>query len=184
MKALTKEQQKLVEQNHNLIYDIAIRKNWDIEEYYGILAIGMCKAAKIYDDSKGEFSTVANRCMENEVYNYWRKLQRKHAIPNDMVISYDTPVKHTGSKDSDKFNVLLSDLFVDKNNYFDGIIVDETLKELFNILKKEKEKKIASLYVNGFNQAEIGEILSLSQQAVCYNLQKIREKWSNYLKDN
>ena len=44
-KSLTAEQQQLVIENHNLIYDFAKRKNLIIEEYYDILAIGLCNAA-------------------------------------------------------------------------------------------------------------------------------------------
>ena len=35
---LTKEQQELVEKNHNLIYGFANKNKLNIEEYYGILA--------------------------------------------------------------------------------------------------------------------------------------------------
>ena len=45
MKQLTPEQQKLVTDNHNLIYSLANAKNIDLDEYYDVLAIGLCKAA-------------------------------------------------------------------------------------------------------------------------------------------
>ena len=58
-KQLTSKQKELVEVNHNLIYKFASIKNVSIEEYYDILAIGLCKAAMAFDENKGKFSTVS-----------------------------------------------------------------------------------------------------------------------------
>ena len=41
---LTNDQRKLVEQNHNLIYAFLHTKNLNIEEWYDICAISLCKA--------------------------------------------------------------------------------------------------------------------------------------------
>lgn len=68
MNSLNKEQQKLVETNHNLIYSFAKSNNIDVEEFYDVLAIGLCKAALVYDENKGMFSTLAYKCMSNS-YN-------------------------------------------------------------------------------------------------------------------
>lgn len=183
MTPLTKEQQDLVSKNHNLIYEIAIRKKWDIEEYYDILAIALCKAAQIYDKNKGEFSTVANQCMENEVYNYWRKLQRLHRVPSDKIVSYDTPAKNVYAKDSDCYNVLLSDLFIDNKDDYNVVIANEIFRELLNLLT-EKEKQIALFCIYGFTQNEIALKLNSNQQNIFYQITKIRKKWKIYLDCN
>ena len=57
--------QELIEQNHNLIWEY-LHRNHLSEDYYGDAAIGLCKAAKYYDSSKGAFSTLAFKCMSNE----------------------------------------------------------------------------------------------------------------------
>ncbi len=65
--ALSKDQQDLVSDNHNLIYSYANKMNLDINEYYDLLAIGLCKAAKMYDPNRGyAFSTYAYFVMRNE----------------------------------------------------------------------------------------------------------------------
>ena len=42
---LTKEQKELVENNHKLIYYYIHKNGLSVDEYYDILAIGLCKAA-------------------------------------------------------------------------------------------------------------------------------------------
>ena len=78
MKPLTDEQQKLVEANHNLIYFLLKTYKWTIDKYYDIAAIGLCKAAQRYDESRGvNFSTYAMRVMYNEVIKEIRKEKAK-----------------------------------------------------------------------------------------------------------
>ena len=50
---LTKEQQKLVLNNHNLIYKCLKKYNLSAEEYYDIAAYALCKAALHFDPDKG-----------------------------------------------------------------------------------------------------------------------------------
>lgn len=66
MEPLTPQQQKLVEDNHNLIYSLAYKKNINLDEFYGDLAIGLCKAALAFDENRGKFSTLAYTSMYNE----------------------------------------------------------------------------------------------------------------------
>ena len=67
----------LIEENHNLIYSYLHKMRLDIEEYYDLAAIGLCKAANNFDETKGfKFSTYAYRCMNNEVLNQIRKESR------------------------------------------------------------------------------------------------------------
>ena len=60
---LNDEQRKLVEDNHNLIYQYLIDNKLPQDEYYDIAAIGLCKAALKYDTSKGAFSTYVYRAI-------------------------------------------------------------------------------------------------------------------------
>jgi RNA polymerase sigma factor (sigma-70 family) len=74
-RALTSEQQKLVEDNHSLIYQFLHKLNLDIEEFYGIAAIGLCKAAMSYGTSnKVVFSTYAHHVMHAEIKNEFIRL--------------------------------------------------------------------------------------------------------------
>ena len=46
---MTEEQRLLVEENHKLIFKVIIDMNLEIDDLYDIAAIGLCKAAKVYN---------------------------------------------------------------------------------------------------------------------------------------
>ena len=73
MGQLTLDQQRIVSENHNLIYSLANKKNINLDEYYDVLAIGLCKAAMIYNENKSKFSTLAFTCMLNEYRHELKK---------------------------------------------------------------------------------------------------------------
>lgn len=49
---LTEDERKLVEDNHDLIYMVSDCLDIDIDDYYGVLAIGLCHAAQNYNKRK------------------------------------------------------------------------------------------------------------------------------------
>lgn len=89
-------QKKMVEDNHNLIYSFLLKHKLNIEEWYDIAAIGLCKAARCYDGST-EFSTLAYTAMFYEVCKVirGRKARKRlsnqfiHVSMNDIVYQYD-----------------------------------------------------------------------------------------------
>lgn len=179
MESLTNEQRELVEKNHNLIYGFASKKNLNIDDCYDILAIGLCCAAKIFDESKGKFSTVAYQCMQNELIKNWRYSQGKTKIPNNMILSYDA------SRVSEDFmeNGSYVDVFVD-NHDIDEILIAKAFKNtLFNLLN-EKDRQIAEFVIQGMIYDEIATKLNCSKQMVGYRVQRIRKTCADYLNKN
>lgn len=76
MKQLNKTQQKLVEDNHNLIYSFMHKNKLSfeaVEDWYGTCAVGLCKAALIFNPNRNiKFSVLAYTCMHNEKRNVLR----------------------------------------------------------------------------------------------------------------
>lgn len=163
---LTKQQQQLAESNHKLIYKFANQKNLAIDEYYDILAIGLCKAAKIFDENKSKFSTIAYRCMENEVKMYWTSNTRKHIVPKDMVSSYDG-------------NDYLLVNYTNTHSVHDIVASNIILRKFLNTLT-EKEKIIVKLLIIGLTQSEIAIRINCTRQGVSHYIQKIRKRWIMY----
>ena len=176
MKPLTETQQSLVVDNHNLIYEFAKKKHLLIEEYYDILAIGLCKASQSYDNTKGEFSTIAFRCMDAEVKDYYKYIYAEKRIPDDMILSYDAP---TGGDDSDCKSSFL-DSFTDNCCVHDAVIGDIMCDSLMNLLS-DKEQTVAKLLADGVNQSDIARQMDCTRQTVKYYITQIRKKWSTYL---
>ena len=178
-KQLTKYQQQLVEENHNLIYQYAINNNLAIGEYYDLLAIGLCKAALIFNNEKGVFSTIAYKCMQNEVAMYWRHLSCSTSIPDDMIISIETPIE---SKQSRK-NILADVISAGSTSVQDMVVGNIKIRELIELLTTT-EKKVVCGIVNGLTPSEIAERLMVRRQTVSYHLIRVRQKWSSYLSNN
>ena len=90
---LNHTQQEIVANNHNLIYFMCKKYNLDIEEYYDVLAIGLCKAAKSFDYNKSKFATYACTCMLNEVKMSRRKNKIETISLNNQIINDDSQIE-------------------------------------------------------------------------------------------
>lgn len=171
-KQLTVAQQDLVTENHNLIYSFAKSRDLNLDEYYDILAIGLCKAGLLFDPSRGcAFSTLAYRLMQNECFMYWRNTYvGLKKIPHNLIISYDSPFYD--EKDGRKYIDLINDLF---GSYRIDTTTSE-LKEFMESLSKQ-ERLVLHYSIYGYTQLEITRRVGLSQSYISRVLRKIREKW-------
>lgn len=78
MLELNDDQKKLVEDNHKLIWFVINKYHLDAEEYWDILAIALCKAAKRYKaEKKIKFSTFATHCLTMAAFGEMRKTRNK-----------------------------------------------------------------------------------------------------------
>lgn len=154
MRKLTKEQQKIVEDNHNLIYSFIHKRGLDVDEYYGIVAESLCKAVLNWDKSKGNLSTIFYIVARNDLYQEWRKgiaSKRKH----EGIVSLE------------------DELVLDDYNLEDEIVLKETLEEL----KNSEFRELLELKLLGYNQKEIASMLGVSQVTISRWLRKIGEKY-------
>ena len=171
--ALSKDQQDLVSDNHNLIYSYANKMNLDINEYYGLLAIGLCKAAKTYDPNRGyAFSTYAYYVMRTECYQYWRHLSGGNQIPEELIFSYNAPL--SDEDDGKDYIERINDIFGTYQLNTTGVEVKEFLESL-----TKKEKQIIFEKMHGYTQKEIAIHIGKSQTIVCRMVNRIKEKWLN-----
>ena len=163
---LTEEQKKLVEENHNLIYWFAKKYHLPIEEYYDVLAQGLCMAAYHYDPSKCSFSTYAYLCMNTEMHVEYRKTLRKSEIPQGNIFHYENAWQ-------------LSDL-IPTNEKTENKVIDrisyENLISLLNDILNDKDKEVLSYILNGLTMREIAKIEGTSHQAIHNRMKKIRDK--------
>lgn len=172
---MTDEQRKLVEQNHNLIYDFLYKNELNIEEYYDIAAIGLCNAAIKYDSKKGKFSTLAFKCMKSEVNHHFSYINRKKRIPPSHIYSYDILL----SVDEGEYNPYINTIF---DGNFDTYEIVEKSISYANFSKEldDREKFIIKCFESGLTQKEIGIKLNISQQAVYQRIKKMRNKWNKF----
>ena len=168
---MTEEQKKLAEENHSLIYFYARKYNISKKEFddmYGILAIGLCKAARDYDESRGSaFSTVAMGYMLNECRNAYRCDKYKNGKLN--ICSYNNIFPLSDDDGTAEYiNVIEG-----KSDVWDDINLIE-----FNQFN-EQLRKIAYLSYLGYNQQEIAKEMGITQSLVSRKLKKIRKEIEN-----
>ena len=176
MNCLTNEQRSLVEKNHNLIYSFARYKNLNVDDYYDILAIGICNAAIVYNEEKGKFSTIAFTCMETILFQQQRHERRQSAIPDSMILSYNAKMDGGYSDSEDSF----IDTFASKDCMHDTVEGAIIKNELLNVLT-EREREIAELLYNGFDTVQIATLRGCSKQNISYCVKKMRKKLKDYL---
>lgn len=164
---LNEKQKNLVEENYNLIYKYAKDHKLDIEEFSGLLSIGLCKAALNYDSDKTKFSTFAYRCMGNEVSNYLRKINAAKHLRHDTVYSmeafdenYDSPISETL-------------LMVSSENIEREYIFKAKFQKEYDKLK-DQVKNIVALKYRGYTNNEVAEIMNMKASAVSMALKKFK----------
>ena len=180
MNSLNVKQQHLVEDNHNLIYSFAHSKKLDLEEYYDLLAIALCKAALVYDKNKGMFSTLVYMCMDNEIKLIKRKENAQKTIPKYLIDSLDYIYT---SDDDDVENSLKEIIIKDMFPAPDESVVNAIMFNNFYYQNlDDRERTIVDLVFEGKNQTDISKKLSVSQPQISRLIKEIKTKWIKYNK--
>lgn len=170
---LTSAQQKLVEDNHNLIYSFLNSQHLPHIDYYDIAAIGLCKAAIHYDQSRSKqtaFSTYAYRVMYNEIKQQWCREQKSVKAS----CSLNEPI--SGAEGETALEAILAD---PRDYTLDAI----NLESIVTILKGYDNRYPTILYMTyqGHTQKEIGLRFGLKQTSISRLIKKMKEVIRNSL---
>lgn len=170
---LTDAQQTIVSENHKLIYKFANMKNVNAEEFYDIFAIGLCKAASIYEPSRGyKFSTLACKCMETEYNSYWRHELNLQHIPQSSVLSYNTMVS---DEDSAQFLDIISNSAGNRSVNTFGVEVEE-----FNSRLSDTQRVVLHMLMDGEREVDIARYMGCTRQNVHRVKEQIKTAWKRY----
>ena len=169
---MTREAQRLVEDNHNLIYKFLRNHNLE-DDWYDVAAIGLCKAANNYNSDKYEFSTYAYRCMYTTIMIEKRKENTMRRIPQNQIVYYENQVSEE-SKDND--TSIFLNYIPSKQDIENETISVLSLKNIENKLDGNK-KKVFLLLREGYTQCEISKIIGISQQRISKIKHEIAEKY-------
>lgn len=162
-----------MEENHNLIYSFLYKYHLDVEEWYDLAAIGLCKAANTYNNDKSGFSTYAYKCMYTTIMYEKRKENAKRIIPQNQIVYYESRVNEE-SKDNDTSTFL--NYIPSKQNVENETISTILLENIENELIGNK-RKVFLMLRNGYPQCEISKIIGISRQRVSKIKQEIAEKY-------
>lgn len=168
---LTEKQRELAAKNHNLIYRYAAIKEVSLDEFYGVFAIGLCKAARVYDASTGyKFSTLAFRSMENEYKNYWRHELNSSHIPSDQIVSYHAVIDQEKNE---------CDFLATALNKRNACAIDTSRVEIVEFFRSLStiQRIILNGLLYGYSESELGEYIGCTKSNVNRIKQQIRKKW-------
>ena len=173
MDKLTKEQQELVLNNHNLVYSCIKSYNLDLDEFYDVAVYGLCKAALNYDESNNtKFSTYAYVVMGNELKMELRRINNRKKCESD--VSLNSLVE---TQSGNEYAELI-DLIPDDYDFeaISNIKID--FIKMLSILNIT-ELKILSLLINGYRCTEIGEKLNTSRAYIYRVIARINDKYTH-----
>lgn len=168
---ITEEQKELVEKNHNLIYSFLQKQHLSVEDWYGLAAIGLCKAAITFNKEISSFSTYAFKCMFTHVYSEKRKELQARTIPSNQIVYYQTQINDDNGNETNFMNYIPS-----KENVEDTVLSSVIFDE-YNKLLTDRDKKIFTLFRDGYTQKEISKIVGCSQPQVS----RVKKKLVEYL---
>ncbi len=177
MEHLTSTQQKMVEDNHKLIYGAAHKYKINLEEYYDVLAIGLCKAAMAFDETKGQFSTFAYITMLNEYNGVLRHNKTSSVIPAQNIVSMNIRM----SSDDGDCVVEFGDMFPDNVDIEKDTAETDYIRFLCKKICHPQEQEVIQLLADGFTQSEIAERIGVSRQRIGQLMNKIRAKLGKYV---
>ena len=131
----------LVEHNLRLVAHIVKHYNFDekdIEEYLSIGTIGLIKAIKTFDCSKGNrLATYASKCIDNELLMALRSEKKKNK---------DISLQETVGIDKEGNEINIIDIIdTGEKDFLDGYILKYNIKKLYEGIEKvltEREKNI------------------------------------------
>ena len=156
MRKLTDKERQMVEDNEKLIYWYANKKNLDLDEWYGLLAIELCKTVRKYNPDRGSLSTYFKLRADIMVY---RKMQEKYRSGE----LYDYEIDESQHED-------------ESVEVFDKVDSDIALEDLLESLETDRDRIIIRMKLDSYTQKEIAEETGLTQQGVGWVLRKVRER--------
>lgn len=165
---LTEEEKKLVTENYNLIYSYSHARDLDLEEYSGILSIGLCNAAIKYKHDRANFSTFAYRCMDTEVFSYRRKMNTTKRVNPEDIVFYHAE-KDEGRSFLETFSTI--------DNVESETLFLYTFENEYSKLRNQA-KRIVMLKFSGLTNNEITEKLGVRASTVSMALKKFKNALS------
>lgn len=159
-KVLNDAQRKLVEDNHNLIYSFLNSRHLSldsVEDWYGTAAIGLCKAALTFDESRGaKFTTLAYICMDNEV----RGIMRTNRKLAQATVSLDDPIEGADG-------CTLADVITDNGrDFMESVYLNDAIAIAYKKLN-ERDKAMIDMVVNqGMTNIAVAAKFGVAQPTV------------------
>ena len=169
---LYKKYTPIVELKAKKYYEFCKNNGYELNDLIQEGMIGLTSAINDFEDNKtAKFATFANICIDRQLVNFIRNVNRqKHQILNESV-SIDA---------ENKKGITLLDVLNDTNpspeESFFLLEEQEELKDKIKEKLTDKEKEVFDLRFEGFTYQEIAMLLNISKKSVEGSIFRIRQK--------
>lgn len=162
-----------VEEHINLVHLIARKRHskykhrYAYEDFFQNGCIGLIKAAKKFDESKGiQFGTYAYPVIDGHVLltvrdDSWCMCKREERYFAKEPISLDRPINISLCGENEELTLL--DMLEDHNNEYESVETKMAIENLLDILPERLRQVIKLKYIADLNQTKIGDKLNCSQ---------------------
>lgn len=157
LRPFTEKEQKFADQNHELIYSFLNEKELAEEDYYDIVIFGFLKAVQEFCSNPFRykcFSTLAWKCMSNELINYYQHKSRKKR--HVAIVSFDDIVNKVNDYEE---NAIIYDEYI--NELKMNLLMHELARRL-----PEREMRIVKMKVRGDKLQDIARAERLNFQQI------------------
>ena len=163
-------QRQLVEKNHNLIYGFAWKNKLDLDEWYDVLALALCRTALFFDATRGEFSTIFYLTANRFVLQIYHKQNAAKRVPMSVCQSLDDIIV-----EKDNGSVLtISDTVMDFDSNFDEYLeIQDVLNRVLDNLS-DRNRDIFNAVLDGDTQKEIAKRFGIAQSTVARIVKSVR----------
>lgn len=165
------------EDHMGLIYKVALKQHkgvgyrHSLEDLVQIGSIGLVKAAKVFDKSKGyKFSTIALKYINTEIYNAMRKDSWNFTTARERFKKDNTPISLNVELKEDESTSYI-DLLRSEEDGFNSVDINS----LIDTLPAHLKRTIKLYYFYGFNQGEISKKEKVSRQAIFNRIKRALE---------
>jgi RNA polymerase sigma-70 factor (ECF subfamily) len=155
LKKLTEEERRFADEHYNLIMEFLRKERLDSEEFFDVVVFEYLLSVQIYLNdtelqSRCNFAACSYMHMKRAVYEYFREQKaQKRCNEAGADISME------------ELELYIGDVEDDSSTIYDGIIYDETIKEIDAILTDE-QKKIFYGKLKGYSLKEIVQISGIN----------------------
>lgn len=195
LRAMTDEQRTVVEKNYNLIHHVLKKFTFPkdkYEDYEQIGALALCKAAILFDESKGfKFTTFAVSYIKFSLLTYFRTYEMS-IIKLPLKIYQDTIAGKKENIRYDSYEGFLESQTTNwepyheqsesQRNFDEEVIDDLYIKNVLSTLTKE-ESEMFDYLLEGYSQSDIAKIYKCSRANINIKIQAIRKKLKLILKE-
>lgn len=174
---MSQEETAIAEKYHRLIFTFLNENKLSESEYYGLAAIGYCKAVKKYFRNeelkeKYSFTTIAWAKMKTEILNERQKRRCQKRKAN--IISLDATINGEDS-------LILHNCIGEPDSGITELPTAETEHEIKGRLEAEPRQQLENI-LKGYTIKESAEIMHISKKAAYRNQKTIKEVAAEVLK--